>query len=351
MTPETLRLDRIFKGVGRIARATGTTNPAMRRKISRMLTALYEEGRLDVLRAIRDGKLEFLQVYDAYQRRALEELPVAATMQRLGDAMQKWTDSLLVPRDASAKHVSSLETSRRYFERENAKAMVSELPQVLEALRAGALGIKHPRSFNLARAAALAFVRATLKRSHPLWLACAAVEPRKVDKATTLHRPLSVEQLQNVFPDPDTNDIDAIAWAMATTGMHQEEYWGRWATLADRVHIEGTKRRGRVRDVPLVRAPIVPRMHRRTFENKLRKRTTAITPRDLRRTYANWLEAAGVPRTRRKLYLGHGAGDVTGLYELHEVAAFLAEDAQKLRVFLGAPTEPHTMTLHKAEGA
>jgi|SRR6185312_6934212 len=58
------------------------------------------------------------------------------------------------------------------------------------------------------------------------------------------------------------------------------------------------------------------------------------TPYDLRRTYANWLEAAAVPRTRRRLYLGHGARDVTDLYEAHEVAAFLAEDAARLRRYV-----------------
>ena len=81
-------------------------------------------------------------------------------------------------------------------------------------------------------------------------------------------------------------------------------------------------------------------MHRRTFENKVRERVPGIVVYDLRRTYANWLEAAGIARTRRRLYMGHSAGDVTGLYELHEVAASLADDAKKLRAFagLGEPT-------------
>lgn len=111
--------------------------------------------------------------------------------------------------------------------------------------------------------------------------------------------------------------VDAIAWSMATTGMGGGEYWGRWSVRSDRVHIEGTKRVGRVRDVPLALRPTVPRMHRRTFEDKVRERTNELTPYDLRRTYANWLEAAGIPRTRRRLYLGHGTGDVTDLYEAH----------------------------------
>lgn len=57
-------------------------------------------------------------------------------------------------------------------------------------------------------------------------------------------------------------------------------------------------------------------------------------PYDLRRTYANWLEAAGIPRTRRKLYMGHAVGDITGMYELHEVQNHLAADAAKLTSYL-----------------
>jgi integrase len=350
VTPTTLIIDRTFKGVGRIKRATGSMRPDVRRKQSKMLTALHEDGRLDILRAIRDGELALPEVHYAYQRKELHKLPTADTVKPLAVAMKAWIASLVVPRDASAKHKESLETSRRYFERLDPKAPIADLPKLLDALR-DSLGAKHPRSFNLAKAAASAFVRATLKRSHPLWLQVQAVEVRKVGKGRA-HSPLSPEQMRNYFPAPEANAVDAIAWGMATTGMGQAEYWGRWSVKADRIHIAGTKRDARDRDVPLVLRPAVPAMHRRTFENKVRERVPGITVYDLRRTYANWMESAGIPRTRRRLYMGHAAGDVTGLYELHEVTAFLADDAATLRAMLKLPpTKGHTMTLHKTEGA
>ena len=94
-------------------------------------------------------------------------------------------------------------------------------------------------------------------------------------------------------------------------------------------------------------------MHRRTLEDKLRERTNrSIVAYDLRRTYANWLESAGIPRTRRRLYMGHGGADVTDLYEQHEVKSFLVEDSAKISAFLGlTPTKAHTMTLIKAKTA
>lgn len=70
-----------------------------------------------------------------------------------------------------------------------------------------------------------------------------------------------------------------------------------------------------------------------------------MTTYDLRRTYSNWMEAAGILRTRRKLCMWHSAGDVTGGYELHEVSAFLAEDKRPHHI----PHHPFTGCTTRAE--
>lgn len=350
MTPQSLIIDRHFKGVGRIKRAVDSTNPDIRRRYNEMLTALRADARIDILRAIRDGVLSLPEAYDAYRRRQLDQLATGETAKALLPAYDAWREALRVPDDVSAKHHVSLGTSRNYLAgvklRGTPKPRVADLPRVVTELRVS-LGAKHPRSFNLARAAVLAFLRQTLTRAHPLWLSVAAIEPRKVRRSRE-GRPLSPAQLRNWFPHPDTDPTDAIAWGMAVTGMGEKEYWGEWSVESDRVRIRGTKRAGRDRVVPLVRAPAVPTIHSRTFTDKLRERTDrSIQPYDLRRTYAHWMEEAGVPRTRRKLYMGHGAGDVTGIYELHEVAQFVAEDGSKLRRFIEKShrkphTKPHT---------
>lgn len=333
MTP-TLIIDRTFKGVGRIKIRTGTKLPAVRRKFSRMLTTLADEGRIDMLRALRDGRIHIMQLHDAYQRKTLDQLPSAETARPLAPAMRDWIESF-----GATKHAVSLETSLSYLEGAKASALVSDLPQLLMTLRV-TLGRSHPRSFNMLRSAASGFIRQTLTRSHPLYAQVLAVELVAVRK-TKRHRPLTVAEMRAWFPNPQTDDLDAIAWGMATTGMGAGEYYGRWSVLLDRVHVEGTKTEHRERDVPLLLPPAVPRMHRRTFEDKLRQRTSrAMTPYDLRRTYANWMEAAGILRTRRKLYMGHSAGDITGGYELHEVSAFLAEDGRSLRQFIGLEHTP-----------
>ena len=345
MTPLTLIIDRTFPGVGRIKRASGTTNPKIRHKLSRMLTELYEDGRLDLLRAIRDGVLPMLQVYDAKQRKALDSLPTAEAVRPLADAMRDWIAAL----DCSEKHRISLGTSVGYLEAKSAKATINDLPAVLEQLRK-TLGAEHPRSFNLARSAALAFLRDTVKRSHRLYAAVRDVEPRKVPKRAP--RPdLTPDWMRNTFPHPETDRVDAIAWAMALTGMGAGEFWGHWTVMRDRIRIYGTKREARVRDVPLVRAIARPDLHHRTFEDKVRERTgRQIEPYDLRRCFSRWMESSAIPRIRRKMYLGHHVGDVTELYERHELEAYLAEDATKIRKHVGLtdPSAP-ALRLEKAE--
>jgi hypothetical protein len=344
VSPETLRIDRVFPGVGRIAKASGTTIPAVLRKINRALDRCYDNGRLDVLRAIRDGHVHPLAFLDAVTRSALHELPVGDTMPKLDEAWLAWVDS--VASEYSDDHVSAFETTRRYLEKAAPEAKIAELPVALEGLRKS-LGARHPRSFNLARAHVLAFVRATLKKSHAIYIACSAVEPKPEPKAAP--RTLVTPQLMRTwFPHPETDKVDAIAWSMVANGMGQKELWGVWETRSDRVHIGGTKRDGRDRDIPLVRAPAVPQLSRDRFEKLFRARALPITPYDMRRTYAKWLESAGVPRTRRKLYMGHGAQDVTDLYERHEVDTFLAEDAKKVAEFLARPTVRHTAKRKRA---
>lgn len=338
MTP-TLTIDRRYKGVGRINIRCGTRLPAVKRKLQKMLTSLADEGRVDLLRAVRDGQIHILALHDAYQRKALDTLPNADTAKPLAATMKAWIATL-----PETKHAASLETSRRYLERERPAALVSDLPDVLDALRK-TLGRRHPRSFNILRSAASGFVRQTLRRSHPLYTRVLAVELVSA-KAQRKHKPMTMDDLRKLFPHPDTDHVDAIAWGMSLTGMGAAEYWGRWNLQSDRIHIDGTKRSARVRDIPLIWVPVPPRMHRRTFEDKFRDRAGRLrTVYDCRRTYANILEAAGIIRTRRKLYLGHAAGDVTGGYELHEVAEFLAEDAAKLRTFIRMDRVPAMLTL------
>jgi integrase len=142
-----------------------------------------------------------------------------------------------------------------------------------------------------------------------------------------------------------------MACGMAYTGMGWTEYMGRWEWLPDRIQIHGTKRAGRDRVVPVIEPMVRYERPYKAFREALSKAATEaglpnVTPYDFRRTYAGWLEDAGIPRTRRRLYMGHGAKDVTDLYERREIDRYLAEDAERLKTLIGA-TEAPSLKLEK----
>lgn len=328
-------LDRRFRHVGRIKRSSGTDHLPTFRRINEMLSGLYERGRLDVLRSIQAGTYTPLEVWEAYRVNELERLPTIATIAPVETTIRAWVEKY----DCSPAHRLSLSQSLRHIVKVGrATSTVADLPAMLSDLREAMRG-KHPRTFNLARAAAQAFVRDTMRRTHPLWAEITDIAPLRVTAQRVKH-PLTPSELDALEIPDDAGDM---AHSMARTGMGPGEYWGKWKVLSDRIHVYGTKRAGRDRDIPLCGTITAPKMTYKEFREALVEAEAGITPYDLRRSYANWMEQAGIPRTRRRLYLGHGASDVTDLYEWHEVEKFLAEDAERLRKYVfGAPTENDT---------
>jgi hypothetical protein len=97
--------------------------------------------------------------------------------------------------------------------------------------------------------------------------------------------------------------------AWPSRAWDRREYWGAWERRANpaRLHIEGTKRRSRVRDVPLWVSwlPAVPARSRSRFVAVWRAHLSAdLGIYDLRRFFAVWMEDAGIPRSRQRLYMG-----------------------------------------------
>lgn len=324
-------LDRVFRSVGRIKLASGTGHAPTFKLVNAMLTGLFARGRLDLLEAIRDRVLTPLQVWDAYRMNELERLPTAAMLVPLVSAFTGWRERST----ASARHRESRSQSGRYLAQfARADARVAQLPVILLDARRAMEAKGHAVTFNRLKSAVQAFVRDTMGKASPLYRDVQGV-PRLTEVTQVMRRPQTVPQLAALATKFD-EATRAAAWSMATTGMGPAEYWGAWERRVGYIHIAGTKREGRVRDVPDLGRCTPPALSRQAFEDRLVKAEAPITPYDLRRTFANWLEAAHIPRTRRILYLGHRATDVTALYEQHEVLAFLAADGEKLQSYIAA---------------
>src|SRR5881396_2348509 len=89
----TYRLDRTFPGVGRIAKASGATTRTEFHNRDALLTRLYNQGRLDLLRAIQAGTLNVTEVYAADRSGQLDTLTGDRALlgTNLRDPVQRWT--------------------------------------------------------------------------------------------------------------------------------------------------------------------------------------------------------------------------------------------------------------------
>ncbi len=325
-------IDRRFRHVGRIKRSSGTLHLRTFRRVNEMLTTLHEMGRLDLLRAIRDGHLSPLAVWDAFRVGELERLPSAEMVGKLAAALDTFVETV----KAGERHRASLKSSVKHLKHAAGDvATIADLPWALKKLRE--ILSEHPRAFNLARSAAQTFARERAGRRSRLWVDVSNVAMLEEIGRQRGH-PVMPKELAAFCEKLAPNEAE-MAWTMATTGMGPAEYWerlgGSWSDEGSHVRVRGTKREGRDRSVPRMRAPTRPVCWEGKFRELLSEASNgALQPYDLRRTYAHWMELARIPRTRRRLYLGHGKRDVTDLYEWHEVQTFLADDGATLRTWL-----------------
>lgn len=321
----TLELRRVFGGRLRIRVASGTRDVRRFHQLDAMLLDLWETGRVDLLEAIRDRALRPLEVWAHWRRRELHRLPTADLLVALDGAWRAWADT--IPGEAHRRAVRR--SLGLLLPLAPTPALVVHLPAALLALRKAYT--KHPRTVNLARAHAQAFVRDTFTRAHRLYQEVQAVPTLRAQRSAQLAapRPSEVATWAGMLPPARAAEL----WSMALTGMGAKEYWeDGFRVHADRIEVLGAKRHGRHRLVPRVGTPVMPTLS----EGRWRKQVRAVidapncTPHGLRRAFAHLCELAGIPVSRIKLYLGHGARSVTDLYTAHDVAPYLAADRAAL---------------------
>lgn len=116
-THGTYRLDRVFPGVGRIAVASGATTRAEFTKRNALVTRLYDQGRLDLLRAIKAQTYTLTEVYAADREQRLDSLSGERAILNapLWGAVETWLGRPLWGDAAETWEGPSLKhTARRY---------------------------------------------------------------------------------------------------------------------------------------------------------------------------------------------------------------------------------------------
>jgi integrase len=321
----TIVIDRSFRGVGRIKRATGTNKESQAKRYDDMLSDLYDLDRLDVLKAIKANVVSIREVWAAWKYGDRKRLP---TIESMKDLVATSTDWIQHTRCSDEHRKNHRKAFTAILKGEPEGSTLADLPTLLKAYKRRAGG---EVMFNRVRASILSFLRQELGKRHRLYEECADV-PTHTERPETGVK-LSVNELRQVVTG--LQHLGGMAWALVLSGMRRGEYWGKWDVTPDRYRIFGTKTRASVREVPNLGPLIKPSVQYQAFRVALGKVRPGMTPHDFRHTYMHWMEQAGISRIRRRMYLGHSSGDVSAIYERHEVEGFLKSDADLMRVFIG----------------
>ena len=189
------------------------------------------------------------------------------------------------------------------------------------------------RMWNMAREHASGFLRDELGTGHPTYRAFRALRPWPKE-ARQRGRPYTVAEARAIA-ERLGGIVGRMWWTLCTTGMRNAEYWGGgWTVGPGHVTIPTAKKRGKPRAVPLIAQPVQATVGERWFRRRLGLVGEAGIY-DARRTYARWMEEAGIIKTNRDAYMGHGPRTVSDLYPSGVLPGQLAADAVKLRHYIG----------------
>jgi integrase len=319
-----------------IRRLSGTYDKVMRKKLVRMIHTLHEQGRDDLVNGIAKGTLRPLQVYNLWKFNRLEKLPYADDLRLFSEVWREWiagwdrSDDWRVACEGYCRRIEALMKP---------DATMAALPEAIREY--ASRRTQYPRSVKVMRMAMQSLARKMLGRRHRIWLEITDI-PIPRQKAVRKKHPLTANQLHDKVRELG-DPCGPMAWTMATTGMHWKEYTGAWEREGNGLRIHGGKTKGRDRLIPLVSLLHPPIATIAYYRRRLAR--VGITPYDLRRTFAGLMVEAGIPRPRRKAYLGHSADDITAIYEQQEVREYLTRDAEKIRLVLGEPTDGPTLRL------
>lgn len=322
-------IDKRFRGIGRIRRASGTSDKKTFRSILTMLTQLYSTGKHEVLREIQTGSVTPLEAFGYWQSEQLEALPSVATLKPVSPTIEDWIKTHDVQPITRRNYTSEITR----FIKVVGNPSLTKLPDAVSTYRKHCDDHGLHRTFNAMRTVVLAYLNHELGRSSALYGKVSDIAGLSIDSPKRAPQ-LSVRDAYTLFKQLPAAHAE-IARAMLLTGMGWGEVTGQWEVLEDRVIIHGTKTEHRVRVVPLLASNLQhPTRSSKAFRTALRAVRPDLSPYSFRRSYSHWMELASVPRSRRKQYLGHSVGDTTGGYETSEVEAFLAEDAARLKTFI-----------------
>lgn len=338
----TIPIDRSFRGVGRIRTASGTTDDAVYVRMMDALDSLYDAGNLPTLEALRDGQVTAMEVYANTVKKGATSQMTVNLDRPLIDTINSWLVNHAI-KDATRKsYADHLAVLYKFC---NAKDQLRELVKRLDAFRKSSMKRKTGTTFNRTRAVLMAFAKSEYRDTSPFYQSIRQVPVIPNVRSGQSNMAVSVGDIVRLTDAIDPKAAPMV-WSMCFGGFRLGEYLEKnqvtWETKKDRliihIHNPGHGNKGYTRTVmlpfPLTQSTIGDRQFRRYIDRAKGPLSLDVTTHTFRKCFAHWMELAGIPRTRRMAYLGHGKTDVTDIYEVHDVEKYLIEDADTFKAFV-----------------
>ncbi len=324
---KSLRIDRVFLEVGRIALASGTANRAQFERYDDLLSELYGEGQLDVLKKIKSREITIREVYDA--RRKRRPITASASLRKnLWDAVESFCSRL--QNSTAVKTRGRYAVSFNQLSRSNvlsAGAKVADLGRIdWEVLRDVWQG--GPSDWNHLRRAVSRFLTVILGDvHHPFRRETMKMIPlqHEVERVPDL-RPEIFWELVKHTPE----HVQPCYVTLAATGMRVGEYLSctdsNLLPLTKAIHVPGTKTDGSEAPVQVdadlwpwieraIPSPVQYKWLREHFKRAARDvGLPDLRLHDLRHCFAQWATDAGVPEAVVQVAMRHANPEMTRRY-------------------------------------
>ena len=325
----TFRIDKRFKGVGRIAIFSGTNDKNVFNGILTMLSDLQERGRLDDLKAIQSRHVHPLTAYNTWKQGRLIGVASVAHITPLKETLEDWLKTYKIAETTRVGYRTCINQLTKLAKK---NSTVADLPSVLVTYKRFCVKNGITKSFNQTRAVLMAYTRDMFSKNSELYREIQAVDVIPHVKVR-MNNPLSPDEVRELVKDMKP-EVAAMIWTMVLTGAGPKEYLKDGLIDVDHgIQIQGQKNVNRNRLVPRVQAPAKPVLQYKRLSMLVKAVREDVTCYDFRRTFAVWCEDAGILDSHVQSYMGHG-GNMTRLYQKQNMIKFLAEDAEKLREYI-----------------
>ena len=159
-------IDRRYKGIGRIRRASGTNDRKTLNQILSMLTEIHNVGKHSILCEIRDGVVSCMEVYGHWAEGRLDHLPSVATLKLVTPTIPDWIDTHSIVPTTKRNYKSEI---KRFSDVVGYDLPIQAIPRALKRYKKHCIKRGTERTFNACRTTILAYLNNNFGKSHTLW--------------------------------------------------------------------------------------------------------------------------------------------------------------------------------------